>query len=474
MTSPRTKTSICNLALDVLKDIPLTDVATDDTPESRWLLRNYDDVLDAELREHVWKFAVGNRRLYPHDFILRGRAGTRHGTLSGAWGMVRMIQSWSGDLVTLRRPDGTTDDIGFDTDVRFDLDTGAASTFLSGGDGTVAALFDQSGNGRSLVQATSTKQPAFDQSEDESGRPAAVFDGSNDLLATAGNMSDLISTATGWIVLAGMVDALTLDSATVTANHFLAGDLSQNIGLYARKGGNLYGRNNDGAADAVLEAIPIGVPFVATLRHEGGSLYVSVDGRDEVSGASGATSSLASLFQIGDIAGSNATPLSLFAALAFSTPPAEEERKRIVERLMRWVKAGGAGRTEWAHRYPAPDDCLRMLPLREGGRFEGSLIAHEIEDMDILTNQGSYVDARYIRRVTDPTRFDPSFVQAFAGRLAMKMAHAVTGKQGMIQTAAAFYADALSAARKANALEGTPERAAGNRVIDARGAGWRR
>ncbi len=473
MVSTRTRTSICNLALDALKDMPLSDVDTDATPESRWFLRNYDETLDAELRENVWKFAIRNRRLYPHDFIVRGRTGTTYGTLSGAWGMVRLVESWSGDLATLRNAAGSTDDIGFD-DSRFDFDAGAASTLLGDGAGTVAALLDQSGNGRSLVQATSTKQPAYLASDEANGLPSSAFDGTDDLLATAGNTSDLIGTATGLIVVAGMVDALTLDSGTVTSNHLIAGDLGQKVGLYARKGGNLYGHNDDGSADTVLDAIPIGVPFVATLRHEGGSLYISVDGRDEVSVSSGATASLASVFQIGDIAGSNATDLNLYAALTFSTPPSDEERKRIVERLMRWVKADGAGQTAWGHRYPAPDDCLRMLPLRDGGRFEGNLIPHEIEDMDILTNQGTYVDARYIRRVTDPSRFDPTFVQAFAGRLAMKMAHAVTGKQGMIQTAAAFYADALSAARKANALEGTPERPAGNRVIDARAPGWRR
>lgn len=480
MTLTRTKTSICNLALDALRDIPLTDIDADDTPESRWLLRNYDEVLEAELREHVWKFAIQNRRLWPFSFTLRGRSGTRHGTLSGAWGMVRLIESWTGDLVTIRRSsDSASDHFGFlldEDEIELTDESGAIlldetdiATFLAGNTGYLSQLFDQSGNGRHLAQATTTKQPVYSAAADvETSWAAALFDGDDDLLATSSNLSNLISTSTGMLVIAGRIDELALDSATAKSNHFLIGDQGQKIGLYARAGGNLYGWNDDGSGDTVTDHVPLLSPFVATIRHEGGTLYVSVNGRDEVSGTSGATSSLASVLQIGDIGGSNALDFHFFAALAYSTPPAEEERKRIVERLMRWVRAGGAGHTAWRYRYTAPDDCLRMLPLRDYGMFEGDLVPHEIEDMDILTNRGEYVDARYIRRVTDPTRFDPSFVHAFAGRLAMKMAHGLTGKQSMVQTAAAFYAEAISSARKANALEGTPERPFASNVINAR------
>jgi len=479
MTSTRTKTSICNLALDVLHEAPLTDVDTDDTAVSRWFVRNYDEQLEAELREHIWKFAVTRRRILPRDYILRGRAGAIYGTLSGAWGMVRLIESWSGDLVTIRRSsDSASDHFGFllDEDDAALLDEGGGflldetdiSDFLAGSTGYVSQLFDQSGNGRHLVQATTTKQPIYESSDELIGQPAASFDGDDDLLATAGNMSNLISTSDGWLVIAGRIDELAFDSATATADHLLLGDQGQKIGLYARAGGNLYGFNNDGAGDTVTDAVPVLEPFVATLRHGSGTLYTSVNGRTELSAASGATSSLASLFQVGDIAGSNATDMHVFAVLAFSTPPAEEERKRIVERLMRWVRAGGAREVGWQYRYAVPSDYLRILPPRSQGVFEGDPVAFEVEAGDILTDQSGYVDFRYIRHVTDPLSMDPLFVQALAGRLATKLAHWLTGKANMVQIAAAFAADARSAARRANAIEGSPERSYANEVINAR------
>lgn len=53
-----TKTSICNMALDLLKEAPLTDVDVDGTPESEWLVRNFDVCRDAELEAHPWRFAM--------------------------------------------------------------------------------------------------------------------------------------------------------------------------------------------------------------------------------------------------------------------------------------------------------------------------------------------------------------------------------------------------------------------------------
>ncbi len=52
-----TSVSICNMALDLLVEAPITTLS-DGTPESDWLNRNYDRTVKAELEEHPWKFAL--------------------------------------------------------------------------------------------------------------------------------------------------------------------------------------------------------------------------------------------------------------------------------------------------------------------------------------------------------------------------------------------------------------------------------
>lgn len=53
-----TANDICNMALDVLKEAPLTDYTTDNTSVSRWFVRNYATFRDAELEAHPWRFAM--------------------------------------------------------------------------------------------------------------------------------------------------------------------------------------------------------------------------------------------------------------------------------------------------------------------------------------------------------------------------------------------------------------------------------
>lgn len=128
---------------------------------------------------------------------------------------------------------------------------------------------------------------------------------------------------------------------------------------------------------------------------------------------------------------------------------------------------------DWKYRYQMPDDCLRILPLRYLGEFEGAQIPHEVEANSagtrwILTDQTTPLLLRYVFQVTDVTKFDPLFVQALAAKLAMMMAHRSTGKTTMVQIGSGIYAQAIEDARRANAIEGTPERPYADDVIAAR------
>ena len=144
-----------------------------------------------------------------------------------------------------------------------------------------------------------------------------------------------------------------------------------------------------------------------------------------------------------------------------------------IRRVNVTVDATAPSHGDWLYRYAYPSDCMRILPPRYDGKFEAYPIPHEVEadssgNRWLYTNQTTPLELRYIFQITDVTKFDPLFVDALAAKLAMKGAHRFTGKQSMIETASGMYAEAIAEARRANAIEGIPERPYDDDVIEAR------
>lgn len=57
MASGMTRTQVCNLALDLIRSTPLIDVNTSDSPEARFLNRNFDHAARVIMRSYPWGFA---------------------------------------------------------------------------------------------------------------------------------------------------------------------------------------------------------------------------------------------------------------------------------------------------------------------------------------------------------------------------------------------------------------------------------
>lgn len=77
---------------------------------------------------------------------------------------------------------------------------------------------------------------------------------------------------------------------------------------------------------------------------------------------------------------------------------------------------------EWDNAYDLPLDFLRMKKPYEGvvsGETE-LMYTYSLEGKQILSNE-SPMKIRYIKRVTDPTQFDPLFIEVFIIKLALKM-----------------------------------------------------
>lgn len=123
----------------------------------------------------------------------------------------------------------------------------------------------------------------------------------------------------------------------------------------------------------------------------------------------------------------------------------------------------------WGYKYALPADCLRLLPLRENGEWEGNLIPYELESREILCNESGSLKIHYLRDETNPAKFSPLLARAFAARLAITAASRITGKMAMRERAKDEFKEALAAAQIIDSLSmGTPEGQYRNSILDVR------
>jgi hypothetical protein len=113
---------------------------------------------------------------------------------SAAFSLRKLSSAYTGYAVqVLRSSDNATQDIGFTASG--DLDTAALKTFVGSNNATVAIWYDQSGNGRSLSQATVSHQPVLVSSgviNRDNGHPAIRFTGQ---IATSNYQALFLATA---------------------------------------------------------------------------------------------------------------------------------------------------------------------------------------------------------------------------------------------------------------------------------------
>ncbi|RWP08614.1 hypothetical protein [Mesorhizobium sp.] len=111
----------------------------------------------------------------------------------------------------------------------------------------------------------------------------------------------------------------------------------------------------------------------------------------------------------------------------------------------------GAGTLNFA--YELPVDCLRPLPLTHNGEPDGVPIAWRQEAGLIYCDRPGPLIIRYVANLTDPNDWDATFTEVLVAALAVKIAHPLTHKAGMIDIARGAYGAALDAAFHANAIQ---------------------
>ena len=113
----------------------------------------------------------------------------------------------------------------------------------------------------------------------------------------------------------------------------------------------------------------------------------------------------------------------------------------------------GSGDCTLNFAYELPADCLRPLPLTHNGEPDGMPISWRQEAGVIYSDQPGPLTIRYVANLTDPNDWDALFTEVLVAALAIKVAHPLTHKAGMIDIARSAYDRALDAAFSANAVQ---------------------
>ncbi|PKR87397.1 hypothetical protein CXZ10_20340 [Pleomorphomonas diazotrophica] len=142
-------------------------------------------------------------------------------------------------------------------------------------------------------------------------------------------------------------------------------------------------------------------------------------------------------------------------ALLAAGPPWRFARHAVVLAEVTGTAAtGGAiSRGRWAHAYVLPADLIRVRELRppDGAISDESPQPYELAG-DRLYADLSPAVLHYIRRVDDPSKFPPLFVEALSWHLAARLAMPLTRDAGQRQGAfqMALQTQAAAAAADAN------------------------
>lgn len=112
---------------------------------------------------------------------------------------------------------------------------------------------------------------------------------------------------------------------------------------------------------------------------------------------------------------------------------------------------------EWGYAYTYPSDCITLRRLVSGSSViqHGFTLVYGDAGHKILTNVES-AKAEYTARITDPERFDSTFVSALAWCLASEMAMPLAVQPQLRSQAMQAYQMELSLARRTAGNEAQP------------------
>jgi hypothetical protein len=114
------------------------------------------------------------------------------------------------------------------------------------------------------------------------------------------------------------------------------------------------------------------------------------------------------------------------------------------------------------NEYQLPSDCLRVVEVYD------SVKPWVVEGRKLLSDEGSPISVRYVRREEDCNQWDSLLASAVAARLAVELCEELTQSNTKRELAYHEYEDIMATARKADGQEQSPMPFAEDAWITAR------
>ena len=124
---------------------------------------------------------------------------------------------------------------------------------------------------------------------------------------------------------------------------------------------------------------------------------------------------------------------------------------------------------EYDNEYDLPADYIRAVRLHGGTTTasESSKFRFKVEGSKLLTDD-STANLVYISKVTDPTQFDPLFVETMATLLAAELSRPITGSETYRKELLIEVKTKLAEAKRRDGQEDTPDNLITETFTDAR------
>ena len=123
----------------------------------------------------------------------------------------------------------------------------------------------------------------------------------------------------------------------------------------------------------------------------------------------------------------------------------------------------------YSSRFKIPSDCLRVLQAYEEGNYNmaPNPLQWEREGEYILADATS-IQVRYIKRITDPNKFSPSFIKAMVYYMASVLAIPVQASRALQETKLAIYNQTVDSARTTDGMQGRTKIIRSSRLTNIR------
>jgi hypothetical protein len=118
---------------------------------------------------------------------------------------------------------------------------------------------------------------------------------------------------------------------------------------------------------------------------------------------------------------------------------------------------------DFSYAFTLPSDCLRVLLPNDRNTLDWS-----IENGKILTNDGTSINLKYVKQVTDPNVMPPTFRGALAAMIAWLKCEKITQSNTKKADAQKFYDFQIAQAKRTNAFQRVAEDAPEDEWVTAR------